>query len=187
MLRSKHPEAWTLTAASLDSYPDRPPELTPVDITDDMVTAVAERLSGGAGPVGTDSVLLQHWLLWFRAAIGELQLIVRDFTEWMGNGRPPWATYRALMSGRLIAVDKQPNIRPVGVVETWRKLMAKFLLRVTGPEAKADCGTVQLAGGVEAGIEVAIHAMRVLWEEHAQEEDWGFLLIDAQNAFNEEN
>ena len=29
--------------------------------------------------------------------------------------------------------------------------------------------------------------MGVLWEEHAQEEEWGFLLIDARNAFNEEN
>ena len=29
--------------------------------------------------------------------------------------------------------------------------------------------------------------MRVLWEEHKKEEDWGFLLIDARNAFNEEN
>ena len=29
--------------------------------------------------------------------------------------------------------------------------------------------------------------MRVLWEEHKKEEDWGFLLIDAHNTFNEEN
>ena len=29
--------------------------------------------------------------------------------------------------------------------------------------------------------------MRVLWEEHRKDEDWGFLLIDAPNAFNEEN
>ena len=29
--------------------------------------------------------------------------------------------------------------------------------------------------------------MRVLWEEHKTEEDWGFLLIDTRNAFNEEN
>ena len=28
--------------------------------------------------------------------------------------------------------------------------------------------------------------MRVLWEEHSNEEYWGFLLIDARNAFNEE-
>ena len=65
--------------------------------------------------------------------------------------------------------------------------MDKCLLRVAGPEAKAACGTIQLAGGMEAGIEGAIHVIRVLWEEHAQEEDWGFFLIDARNAFNEEN
>ena len=51
-------------------------------------------------------------------------------------------------------------------------MMAKCLLRVAGPEAKATCSTTQLAGEVEAGIEGAIHAMRVLWEEHQTEEDW---------------
>ena len=102
-------------------------------------------------------------------------------------GGPPWAAYRALMSGRMIALDKQPWIRPVVVGETWRQLMAKCLLKVAGAEAKCACGTTQLAGGLEAGIEGAIHAMRVLFEEHRKEEDWGFLLIDARNAFNEEN
>ena len=29
--------------------------------------------------------------------------------------------------------------------------------------------------------------MRLLWAQHSQEEDWGFLLIDVQNAFNEED
>ena len=29
--------------------------------------------------------------------------------------------------------------------------------------------------------------MRVLWEEHSQEEYWRFLIIDLRNAFNEEN
>ena len=67
-------------------------------------------------------------------------------------------------------------------------MMAKCLLRVAGLEAKAACGTTQLAGRVEAGIEGAIHAMRVLFEEHREEEeDWGLLLIDAHNEFNEEN
>ena len=56
-----------------------------------------------------------------------------------------------------------------------------------GTEAKAACGTTQLAGEVETGIEGAIHAMRVLWEEHTLEEGWGFLFIDARNTFNEEN
>ena len=56
------------------------------------------------------------------------------------------------MSGRLIALDKQPGIRPVGVGETWRRLMAKCLLKVDGPEAKSAYGITQLVGGLEAGI-----------------------------------
>ena len=72
------------------------------------------------------------------------------------------AAYRALISGQLIAPEKKPGIMPVGVEETWRRMMAKCLLRVAGPEAKAACSTTQLAGGLEAVIEGAIHVMRVL-------------------------
>ena len=58
VLRTKHPDARPLSAASLDAYPDNPPEMVPVNIMDDVVSAVAGRLSGGAGPGGTDSVSL---------------------------------------------------------------------------------------------------------------------------------
>ena len=166
VLRAKHPEARPPTAASLTPYTGGPPEITPVEITNDTVTAVARRLSGGAGPRGTDSVSLQHWLLRFGAANAELRLIVGDFIEWTSNGRPPWAAYCALMSGRLIALDKQPGIIPIGVGETWCRLMTNCLLKVAGPESKAACSTTQLAGGLEAGIEGAIHAMRVLFKEN---------------------
>ena len=81
VLHAKHPEAWPPTAAILTPYIGCPPELTPVDITDDTVTAVAGRLSGGAGPGGTDSVSLQHWLLRFGAASAELRLIVGDLVQ----------------------------------------------------------------------------------------------------------
>ena len=44
-----------------------------------------------------------------------------------------------------------------------------------------------MAVWIEVGIEGGIHAIRLLWENHSQEEDWGFLLIYAQKTFNEEN
>ena len=106
VLCTKHLKACTPTAASLDSYPDRPPDLVPVNITDDTVKVVAGRLSVWAGPGGTESVSLQHWLLQFGVASGELRLIVGGFREWMSNGRPPWAAYRTLMRGRLVALEK---------------------------------------------------------------------------------
>ena len=65
--------------------------------------------------------------------------------------------------------------------------MAKCLLQVMGQEDKAACGTEQLSGGIKAGIEGVINAMRLLWQQNSHEEYWGFLFIDARNAFNEEN
>ena len=65
--------------------------------------------------------------------------------------------------------------------------MTKCLLRMASPEAKAAYRTTQLAGGVELGIEGAIHAMRVFWEEHQTEENWVFILVDTYSVLNEEN
>ena len=68
----------------------------------------------------------------------------------------------------------------MGVVETWRRLMAKCVFKVELQEAKETCGTDQLCAVMEAVIEGGFHAMRLLWQKHVQEEDWRFLLIDAQ-------
>ena len=40
---------------------------------------------------------------------------------------------------------------------------------------------------MEAGLGGVIHVVWLLWQQHSQEEDWGFLLIDARNSFNEDN
>ena len=58
---------------------------------------------------------------------------------------------------------------------------------VTGEEAKESCGADQLYGRLGAGIVGGMHVVRLLWQNHAQEEDWGFLLIDTRNLFSEED
>ena len=63
--------------------------MVPVDITEDVVLAVAGRLLGGAGPGGTDSISLQYCILQFRSASEELQLIVVEVRDWLSNGPPP--------------------------------------------------------------------------------------------------
>jgi hypothetical protein len=45
----------------------------------------------------------------------------------------------------------------------------------------------QLYVGLKAGIEGGIHVMRLLFETHKAEDEWGFLLIDTKNEFNEGN
>ena len=41
--------------------------------------------------------------------------------------------------------------------------------------------------GLEAGIEGGIHVVWLLWQQHSQEDYWGFLIVDSFNAFNEED
>ena len=65
VLCTKHPDTRPPSVASLDVYSKNPPEMVPVDITDNVMSEVAGRLLGGAGTGGTDSVSLQHWLLRF--------------------------------------------------------------------------------------------------------------------------
>ena len=49
VLQAKHPDARPPSAACLDAYPGPPPEMVLVDITDDVVSAVAGRLFGERG------------------------------------------------------------------------------------------------------------------------------------------
>ena len=58
VLHAKHPDAWPPSAACLDAYPGKPLEMVPVDITDNVVSAVAGGLSGGARPGKTVSISL---------------------------------------------------------------------------------------------------------------------------------
>ena len=91
------------------------------------------------------------------------------------------------MSAHLIGLNKCPGFRSVGVGETWQKKLAKFVLVVTGAEAEEACRKEEICSVLEAGIEGGIHALRLLWQQHTQEEDWGFLHTLALNAFNKKN
>ena len=66
-------------------------------------------------------------------------------------------------SGRLIGLDKFPEVKSVGVGDTWCQMLDKCVLVLTRAEAKEACSTEQLCGGLEAGIEGGIHVVRLLW------------------------
>ena len=77
--------------------------------------------------------------------------------EWISNEAPPWAAYRTTMGCRLVALDKQPGVRPLGIGEIWRRVMAKFALKACQEDIKAACGSMNLCTGLEADIEGVLH------------------------------
>ena len=79
-------------------------------------------------------------------------------TGWL-TPPPPWAAYRALVACRLVALDKRPGVRPVGIRETLRRALANLAMRAAGDQAKTACGNLQLCAGLKAGIEGETHAV----------------------------
>ena len=161
----------------LETYKETP-IFIPVDITEEAVKLLARKLLGSSGPLGTDLEALQGWLLKFGEDSTRLRTSVENFVDWLSDGILPWAAYRAFMSGHLIALDKNPGVRPVGVGETWRGIFSNIVLKVTGPEVTMACQDDQLCAGLEVGIDGMFHRVQAIWDKNLTMNDWVFLLID---------
>ncbi len=86
-----------------------------------------------------------------------------------------------LLSCRLIALDKNPGVHPIGISDTLRRIIAKAILFVTVSNIQDAMGCLQLCGGQISGIEAAVHSTRSAFESDDVE---AVLLVDASNAFN---
>ena len=90
----------------------------------------------------------------------------------------------AFLACRLISLDKNPGLRPIGVGEVLRRIAGKVVMKVVEEDIKKAAGYLQLCAGQEAGCEAAIHAMHKVFESNETE---AILIVDAENAFNSIN
>jgi hypothetical protein len=170
VLQEKHPELQEPPSVGTEdrAFKKCPncPDIIPMTVTAEDVEKIASSLSGAAGPGGTDAVDMQNWLLQFGK---ESEAFCEEMAAWtngLANTHPPWAAYRSIMmSNRLVALDKMPGTRPVGIGEVYCRLWAQCLLKVIGHQATTACGNVNLCAGLPAGIEGAVHAIQSLFED----------------------
>ncbi len=76
------------------------------------------------------------------------------------------------------------GVRPIGVGEIVRRIMAKAVNKVLRIDIQLATGSLQTCAGIEGGIEATIHAMARAYNDDDSE---GLLLVDADNAFNSLN
>ena len=82
---------------------------------------------------------------------------------------------------RLIPLDKNPGIRPIGIGEVLRRIIGKAITTLVKPEILAATAPLQACAGLQGGVEAAIHSLRTIFEDT---DSHGILLVDADNAFN---
>ena len=181
-LKLKHPKAQLPCSSTLLLDSDIPP-FEDIDVTGSHVATIAHRIQGSGGPGGCDS---SHWrdvLLRYGSCSARCRDAVASLVSLLGNSIVDWNWIQALLANRLIALDKCPGVRPIGIGETLRRILSKVICFITRSDAEEVCGSSQLCAGVQCSIEGAIHSVRDMFNSN----DWGLLMVDARNAFNSIN
>uniref|UniRef100_A0A0G4FPG3 Uncharacterized protein n=1 Tax=Chromera velia CCMP2878 TaxID=1169474 RepID=A0A0G4FPG3_9ALVE len=198
VLEEKHP-APTLPHTDGLEFPEDGtlPFLENLLITPCDVVLLARRMQGSAGPSGFDSANLRAALLSYGRESSQLCNEIAKLATDMSNTVMEWRQIRALMGGRLVALDKCPGVRPVGIGlgigEALRRLIGKAVMTETREDLETLCDVDQLCSGLAGALEGGVYAMRHLWDTLDREagtnpsKAFGTLLIDDVNAFNAAN
>ncbi len=124
VLHEKHPDTRVPLEWDFDEHPGAPDclELMPVYCYKECVAKAAACLSGSAGLCGIEADMLKNWLLHHGAQSKRLRDVMAMWVDWLSNGSPPYAVYRAVNTVRTVALDKCPGLRLLGVGEVWTHL-----------------------------------------------------------------
>ena len=152
-----------------------------------MIREAPLRTKGAGGPSGVDANGFKRLLAckYFKKPSANLCHAVAAMTRRLCTEYVDPLTIESLLANRLIPLDKgEGQVRPIGVGEVIRRIVAKCVTKVTKEDVLEASGPLQLCAGHKSGSEAGIHAVHNLFE--ADDTD-AVLLVDATNAFNSLN
>ena len=94
------------------------------------------------------------------------------------------STIESFLMCRLIPLDKNPGLRPIGVCEVLRRIAGKTVVSILHSDVINSVGSTQVCASHEACFKAAIHVMHSIVKE---EETEAVLLVDAANILNSIN
>ena len=141
-------------------------------------------MDGGAGPSGVDAAGWRRLCTAFKKSSADLCDAIALLARRLGTSYLDPSGIQAFVACRLVALDKCPGVRPIGIGEVLRRIVGKAVLSILKEEIMEATGVLQLCAGQEAGCEVAVHALREVFNSSDSE---AILLVDASNAFNSLN
>ena len=182
ILKKKHPDAQPATPDIL--MPEEASQPHPVifdNITGEAIRRAAMRVQGGAGPSGLDAGDWRRLCVSFGTVSDDLCRAMADLAKRLCAEDVSQESVQPYTACRLVPLDKNPGVRPIGICEVIRRIIGKAVLGVIGDDIRQATGCAQLCAGQPGGIEAAIHAMR---ESYQDDDTEAVLMVDASNAFN---
>ena len=153
-------------------------------ITGEAIRQAALHTHGAAGPSGVDAYAWRRFCSSFQGASIDLCNALATVAKRLCTVNVHPDGLDAFVACRLIPLDKNPGVRPIGIGEVPRRIIAKVVLKTVSDDVQAAAGPLQTCAGHEAGCEAAVHAMREIF---AFDDTEAILLVDASNAFNSIN
>ena len=94
------------------------------------ICSAALQTRGAAGPSGLDALGWRRLCTYFQGACNDLCDDLASVARRLCTSYVDPAGIAALMAGRLIVLDKNPGVRPIGVGEVIRRIISKAVLSV---------------------------------------------------------
>ena len=176
----KDPPVSSLLAG--DSAPVNPIIFDSLDA--DVIKQTALHTSDAAGPSGLDAHTWKRLCSSFKFASSALCAALACVGRCLATSDVNPESVSVFVACHLVPLDKCPGVRPIGIGEVPRKIIAKAILRVVGSDVEDAAGPLQLCAGQDEGCKAAVHAMHSILHDS---ETKAVLLVDANNAFNSLN
>ena len=134
ILIQKHPEAKIPPPETFLSEPESDETYhDPIvfeRITGDNIKKAANRRQGTAGPSGVDAYAWRRFCSSFKNAFVDLCNAMAGVARRFCTTRVRPDAIPAFLACRLIPLDKDPRVRPIGIGEVPRRIIAKSILKV---------------------------------------------------------
>ena len=107
--------------------------------------------SGAAGPSGIDSMMMRRLCVSFGSKSEDLCNSLALVAQCLCSSYVDPDSLSAFLSCRLIALDKCPGVRPIGIGETCRRVIAKAVLWFLRDDIIDSVGPIQTCAGQQGG------------------------------------
>ena len=146
-LRNKHPDPQGLKEEALcvsDCLPPLPDQVIFECIDADLIRHAAKQTNGAGGPSGLNAHAWRRFCCSFKEASDDLCHSLASLARRLCTQFIHPSIFHPLLACRLVALDKNPGVRPIGICDVARRIISKAILFVIKGDIQEAAGSRQL-------------------------------------------
>ena len=154
ILHEKHPKSQPCNPTLIEQYPSNALPYHPQifeRINAACIRKSAMKTNGSHGPSGLDSQEWRRLLTSFKDSSSDLCKTIAKLAIRISTERLPFL--KAYNACRLIALDKCPGVRPIGIGEVLRRIIGRSIMKCIKRDLALLGNNTQMCLGQKCGIE----------------------------------